>query len=56
MNKLIYELTYKPLNFCKPRTSHIYVLSVPCAQPLYMHLERIMDLYNVLGCSLSENP
>ena len=32
------------LTLCVAST-HIYVLSVPCAQPLYMHLECIKDVY-----------
>ena len=32
------------LTLCVPST-YIYVLLVPCKQPLYMHLECIKDVY-----------
>ena len=28
---------------------YIYILAVPCTQPLYMHLEHIKDIYMFLG-------
>ena len=36
------------MTLCMARM-YIYILAVPCTQPLYMHLEHIKDIYMFLG-------
>ena len=45
---IMIDTSKQELTLCMSRR-YIYVLPVPCAQPLYMHLEHIKELY-VLGC------